>query len=934
MCANNKTDTDHPFIIGIDLGTTNSAVSYVDLREDAGKKNSLIRVFDIPQLTGPGEFNRLPVLPSFFYIPGTYDVDLKSIAHPWPRSEDHFVGALARDQGANVPSRLVSSAKSWLCHDKVDRTARILPWGAPEEVNKVSPVQAGAAYLEHIKKAWNYIRTDEEELFLENQMVILTVPASFDEVARELTLAAAKMAGYKHVTLIEEPLAAFYSWLVRHEHQWDKHVQPDELILICDVGGGTTDFTLITMNTTDGGSPRFNRIAVGDHLILGGDNMDMALARKVETRLAGQRPSLSTDRWKALCHQCRQAKERILSGRSDDHSITLMGTGSRLIAGTISANLDRATVSQQILEGFFPIIDSDDGDRPAKRPAITEFGLPYEPEPAVTRHLCRFLDRHRQDVADAIGKTRPIPDLILFNGGSLKPTPIQDRIIRAVHSNFAEARAAVPRVMENPDMDLAVSLGAAYYGLVKIGRGVRVGSGSPRAFYLGIGRGSQLPEAPPQAICLVERGLDEGSTIELSEKRFEVLTNQPVRFDLYSSSYRSKDRSGEIYSIDDSFTALPTLQTAIQYGKKGAKTGIPIRIEAEYTELGTLALFCRSLASDHRWQLQFQLRDTVATPDQVQEKTVLEAALVQEAKDLLQKALKGTDTALLTSLVKRIAAIVNLARNEWPLGFIRDLADQLLEDQQTRTRSALHEARWMNLLGFCMRPGFGDALDTWRIKKAWKIHNQGPVHGSNAQVQSEWWIMWRRMAGGLNPGQQRLLSQETSLILTPKRGGKVRVPLQQQLELWMLIANLERLYVKDKILWGRLLLSQMKPKQGRHQHFWALARIGARELLYGPVDRVIPPAEARKWIENILDRQWRQAKPVVNALVQMARKTGDRTRDLDQQLVARLIDWISPHAELADQSRYLLDVVPIARQEEQTLFGESLPAGITLHGTG
>lgn len=924
----------HPFLVGIDLGTTNSAVSFVDVRKAADgsgrKKNPPIEIFTIPQLTGLGEFNRLPVLPSFLYLPGEYEVDLKILAHPWPTSEDQFVGALARDQGAKVPSRLVSSAKSWLCHANVDRNRPILPWGAPEEVVKVSPVQASAAYLAHIKRAWNHVHGDEEELFLENQTVILTVPASFDEVARELTLSAAKLAGYKHVTLIEEPLAAFYSWLIGHESTWERYVRPGELILICDVGGGTTDFTLITLRAVEGGSPRFERIAVGDHLILGGDNIDLALARSVEARWTGRQASLSTDRWKSLCHECREAKEKILSQEADAHRITLMGTGSRLIAGTVSADLDRATVEQIILEGFFPLIDDIGSGKPGRRQAITEFGLPYEPEPAITRHICRFLSRHQPDVARSVGKTRPLPDLILFNGGSLKPRIIQDKIIRAIAGFFGEEGAEGPRVLHNPDLDQAVSLGAAYYGLVKIGRGVRVGSGSPRSFYLGLGHEAHEAGVPARAICLVERGLDEGSTIELSDKQFEVLANQPVRFDLFSSSYRGEDRSGQIVTIDETFTPLPPLQTVIRYGKTGTKTSIPVQIEAEYTEMGTLALFCRSMTSGHRWQLQFQLRDVGEAPKEVQEQTVLEAGSVRQAGEALQTAFAGDDTPRLDGLVKEIASLVDLARDEWPLGFIRGLADILLQDRQVRTRSAVHEARWMNLFGFCLRPGFGDVLDAERIKESWKVYLEGPAYGGNPQVQSEWWIMWRRLAGGMVPGQQRQLTLKAEPLLNPKKGKKVRLPLQRELELWMLIANLERLYVKDKIQWGRLLLSRMPPSQVRHQHFWALARIGARELLYGPADRVVPAAEVVSWIEDILSREWRQITPVVNALVQLARKTGDRTRDLDQQVIEHLLDWLSQHPGMEEQKRYLLEVVPIARQEERTLYGESLPAGLVL----
>lgn len=932
------TATDHPteslddkhYVIGIDLGTTNSAVSFVDL--SIPERN--IRIFETPQLTGPGEFRPLPVLPSFLYIPGTYDIDTAAITHPWPRANDDFVGSLARDQGAQVPARLVSSAKSWLCHGNVDRNARILPWGAPQEVYKVSPVQAGAAYLSHMRRAWNHSRGDEEELFLENQNIVLTVPASFDEVARELTLQAAELAGFRHVTLLEEPLAAFYSWLERHENQWAEHVQPGELILICDVGGGTTDFTLVCLNAVEGGSPRFERIAVGDHLILGGDNIDLALARRVEAQWGGdQRPTLDTNRWKALCHQSRQAKERILSGQAASHRITLMGAGSQLIAGTVTAELDRHTVEQIILEGFFPLIDAADADVPAvQRAAIAEFGLPYEPEPAITKHLYRFLEQHRQDVAEVIGKTSPMPDLVLFNGGALKPQVIQDRVVDCLCHWYGRAQSARPRVLENPNHDLAVSLGASYYGLVKTGRGVRVGSGSPRAYYLGVAS----PEATGQtgqAICLVERGLDEGTDIELGDRPFEVLANQPVRFELFSSSFRSRDRIGQLVQLDDTFMSLPPLQTVIQYGKKGAKAAIPVRIEAQYTELGTLALWCRSLISEHRWRLQFQLRDS-APPIEVHEEIVLDADSVQAARQAVRTAFAGGDSALLEGLVKQIGAIVDLSREEWPLSLIRELADVLLADRAVRGTSALHEARWMNLTGFCLRPGFGDALDPERIKRAWKIFTQGAVRPSHAQVQSEWWIMWRRLAGGLTPGQQRQLSQELGPLLQGKKSRKSRLPLQRQLEMWMAVANLERLYVKDKIQWGRLLLSRLEYGQTRHQHFWSLARIGARELLYGPADRVIPPQETTKWIDALLHRQWPDPKPIGAALAQLARKTGDRTRDVGPSVTARILEWMAPCPELDNQHRYLQEVVPVARQEEQALFGESLPSGLVLKETG
>jgi molecular chaperone DnaK (HSP70) len=310
------------YIIGIDLGTTNSAISYVD-RQAAGAQARRIRLFTIPQMTGPGEITRRTVLPSFLYIPGDYDISKEAIDPLWCNPDGQFAGTYARDHGAKVPARLVSSAKSWLCHNAVDRKAPILPWGAGQEVRKVSPVTATAAYLSHIRTAWNRNQSDDEG-YLENQLVIITVPASFDEVARELTLEAAAQAGIGNVILLEEPLAAFYSWLMTHEKQWRDHVQPGELILVCDVGGGTTDLTLIYLRDVDG-HPRFERIAVGDHLILGGDNIDLALARHLQSQFPNRQVSLEGDRWKSLCHQCRQAKEVLLDGSAESQKITLMG---------------------------------------------------------------------------------------------------------------------------------------------------------------------------------------------------------------------------------------------------------------------------------------------------------------------------------------------------------------------------------------------------------------------------------------------------------------------------------------------------------------------------------------------------------------------------------------------------------------------------------
>ena len=913
------------FIIGIDLGTTNSAVSFVDLSETS-EKNRGVKLFKVPQLTGAGEVSALNVLPSFCYIPGKYDISEEAIRLPWLREDNNFVGTFARDHGAKIPARLVSSAKSWLCHSNVDRHAKILPWGSGEDVFKISPVQATAAYLKHIRMAWNSFRGEDDELFLENQTVIITVPASFDEVARDLTIEAARLAGIPHVTLLEEPLAAFYSWLIRHEKNWQEFIRPGELVLVCDVGGGTSDFTLITLQETDG-TPRFERIAVGDHLILGGDNIDLALARYIEKQFqhAGH---LSSDRWKTLCHLCRQAKETLLDDNKDAETITLMGEGSRLIGGTMTARLERSVLEEMLLEGFFPLVAAQDAPKQPLRKGISEFGLPYESEPAITRHVGWFLEKHRENVKKALNKA-PFPDFILFNGGSLKSLLVQKRIQAAVGHWFGEIDRC-PVLLENPVPDLAVALGAAYYGLVKTGQGVRVGSGSARAYYLGFERKASASSDEKSAVCIVERGLDEGIPIRLPDKKFQVLANQPVSFDLYSSTYRSGDQCGDVVVVDDTLTPLPPVQTIIQFGQKGTKKEIPVQIEAEFNEMGVLFLWCRSLASDHRWRLQFQLRDQMSTGG-VRDTEVFDAAVVDAAVAAVQDAFSPDAAALaLDQVVKKISQIVGRSREKWPLSLIRRIGDELLDRMEARKLSADHEIRWLNLAGYCLRPGFGDGLDDQRIQQLWRVYKPGTCFQKNAQVHNEWWILWRRVAGGLPSGKQRQIVQDLRSRLLPKKGVKIRIAEQERMEIWMAVANMERLTVKDKIEFGRQLVSELHPKKSRPPLLWAVSRIGARELLYGPVDRVIPSREIEVWVAHLLDQAWTNSKPVASALAQIARKTGDRMRDLNPALMDQVIGWLRDR-DFGAEAEFLTSVKPMAIREESVIFGESLPTGLVLH---
>ncbi|MDY0162707.1 Hsp70 family protein [Desulfobotulus sp.] len=913
------------FVVGIDLGTTNSAVSYVDLRSPSRD----IRSFPVPQLTGAGVFAGNAVLPSFLYIPGAHEMDLEAIRHPWPKSTDMFAGVFAREYGGKVPSRLVASAKSWLCHDQVDRRAPILPWGAPAEIPKISPIRATALYLGHIRSAWNAHYASDGDLHLEHQKITITVPASFDEVAREMTLEAAREAGLPRVTLLEEPLAAFYSWLLRHEKNWMEVIRPGELVLVCDMGGGTTDFTLISLKESeDGGSPRFERLAVGEHLILGGDNVDLTLARLLEMKLGKKDISLSGDRWKILCHLCRGAKERLLDGERERERITLVGEGRKLIGDTVSAFLEREEVERVVLEGFFPGLSPEDFRREAPvLGGVTEFGLPYASDPALTRHMAGFLHGHGPEVERRMGRAVR-PDHILFNGGALKPLVIRNRIREAVAGLFSLAEEALPKELDNPHPDLAVSLGAAYYGLVKAGMGVKVGSGSPRSYYIGVAVGERK-----KALCLVERGLDEGSSIELPQSRFEVQANQPVQFDVYASSFRSGDRAGDLVTLDDSLAPLPPLKTLIRFGKKEEARSIPVHMAASYTEMGTLALWCRSEISDHRWELSFQLRQQALAlvPENAD---IVDADRVDAA--VCASLMAFEDTGGVENPVREISAIVLLSKNQWPLDLLRKISDALLSEPDLRRISPVHEARWLNLLGFCLRPGTGDAFDEERIRKLWRIYKEGPVFANKAQNRNEWWVLWRRVAAGLGPGRQRQMLQDLSGLLFPK--GKEKKPgvSQEMLEIWAALANMEHLSTQDKVRCAKALLPLLHPRKSPERLFWAFSRLCSRSLLYGPADRVIPPDVVSPWVEKLLAMDWTDPEAEAALLLPMARMTGDRVRDLSADLRRKIREALDPllDAEKRETLACLEAVLAMERQEEREMFGESLPPGLRLHPEG
>lgn len=935
----NQSDTSSRYLIGLDLGTTNCAVAYLDTARSLG-----VQHFPIPQLVNEATVASLPTLPSFLYLPTGHDLPPGSLALPWDRERNYAVGQFARVQGARVPGRLVASAKSWLCHPEVDRSAAILPWGAPPEVNKLSPVAASARYLLHIREAWN--QRMGKTYALETQQVIITVPASFDEVARELTVQAAEQAGFTRVTLLEEPQAAFYAWLAAHPESWQTHLKAGNTILVCDVGGGTTDFSLVAV--TEGRTQlQLERVAVGDHLLLGGDNMDIALARQVEARITkGGR--LDAQRWYTLTHLCRSAKEDLFADPNRQQvTLTLAGRGSAIVGGTLSDILNREELEKSILDGFFPVVGPDAIPRRSARVGLQEFGLPYATEPEIPRHLALFLRQH----SEVSGNLLLRPDAILFNGGALTPLAIRERIVDILAQWFPSPEGALwrPTVLTNASLDLAVAYGAAYYGLVRRGQGIRIGGGSARAYYIGIGaqeKEKEVTDDTVTALCLVRHGMEEGEEIHLNEPEFEVLANQPVSFPLYASSTRMGDRPGEVLTLStEEMASLPAIRTVLRFGKKAGVVKIPVQVSARFTEVGTLELWCEARQTTHRWRLQFQLRGEgtatpLPTPGTVSEEHVIDEALLAEAVQLIQSVfasapLAAGETSPPQALTRQLEQVLGTNKDGWPLSAIRRLWDVLWEGEKGRERSPEHEARWLNLIGFCLRPGFGHSSDEWRLQQLWKMYPRGPVYGNAIQCRAEWWNLWKRVAGGLSRQQQGVLYNEIAPWLLPKlknriKSGRSKVGPQEIREMWQVMGSCERLNAEAKADLGEELLREVEKGKASAQEMWTFSRLGARTLIYGPANCVVRRDIAARWVERLLHTDRHKLETLTFALVQVARYTGDRTRDLDEELRRKVAERLSSLPSGQRLAKPVLEVVPLEAKEQAQILDESLPVGLRI----
>ena len=605
------------FSIGIDLGTTHCALAYVNIAASDGEK-TVHGVLDIPQLSAPGSVENLPLLPSFLYLPHADELAAGDLALPWAPAQDFAVGEFARTRGALTPIRLVSSAKSWLCHPGVDRRAAILPADAPPEVARVSPLQASTHYLTHLRQAWD---AAHPEAPFDQQDVTITIPASFDPAARELTAEAARAAGYTGMTLLEEPQAALYSWIQTSAGQWRKSVKPGEIILVIDVGGGTSDFSLIAV-LERGGNLELHRVAVGDHILLGGDNMDLTLAHIVARKLAATGKQLDPWQMRALTHACRSAKEKLLTDASvQAQAIVVPSRGSKLIGGSIRTELTQAEVNATLLEGFFPQVDA--AARPVSRPraGLTQLGLPYAQDAGVTRHLAALLGRQAGATAELEGFSGAVnasasflhPTAVLFNGGVFKSDLLSGRTLATLNGWLAAEQAEPARALTGADMDLAVARGAAYYGYVRRGQGVRIRGGTAQAYYVAIE--SSMPaipgfEPPIQALCIAPFGMEEGIETDLLAQEFGLVVGEPVHLRLLGSSVRRQDQLGTLLDFwqPDELQELGEIQVTLPAEGRRLGEVVQVQLSAVATETGTLALSAVASQGGARWKVEFDVR--------------------------------------------------------------------------------------------------------------------------------------------------------------------------------------------------------------------------------------------------------------------------------------------------------------------------------------
>ena len=940
--AKRPTMTRARFSIGIDLGTTNCALAFVPLHGEARSE-----ILGIPQWEALSGITESPALPSFLYLPDEAVAD--QIQGQEAGNEEWIVGRLARKKAGESPGRVVHSAKSWLCHHTSDRSAPFLPLGSDDIArnSKISPVRASALILNHLKGAWDSRFADAGADFeFDSQEITVSVPASFDAAAQRLTLTAAEEAGFPEtIRLLEEPQATFYGWLEQHDFATDLGSKlPNDNdgthhVLVVDIGGGTSDFSLFEFRShSRDPAPGIKREAVSDHILLGGDNVDLAIAHLLEPRLIGERRKLSGPQWDDLVARCRDLKEKALSreGRPDEpFPISLPGRGSDLVAAARTAQLTRAEVQAVLLDGFFPECDSQ--AHPYRtQAALKEWGLPYASDSAVTRHLADFV------------RGRPRVDAILFNGGSLHPELLRQRICQQVRKWQG---GLPPLALENADLDLSVARGAALFGKFGYHKTERIEAGAARAVFLEVLR-EWSPEAAerarPSLMCVLPRGASSEQRFEITGLPLKLHTNRLARFQGYYSTRHDKSKAGDIVDwCEEEFHALPPLETIIKVADSAPGTTtdtLPVTLIASANELGLLQVSC--VSADHRirqsWPLEFNLRPHERDSNSALRSTTVSKSSVHFEPNVTAEALETARTRIqslftrspnkrdkltATRVLRDLEQILGMPKSEWNAALVRSLWPALESCVARRKESVDHEEAWLILAGFLLRPGFGAAADNFRIDSLWRLRDHG-LYFPGKRIKCQEYILWRRVAGGLT-------RQRQEQILAPELN-KIRTLKNLPSELIRLAGSLERIPNETKTELANLFIDIASELAREKKHcapyLAALGLILSRAPLYaGPETVVLSDLVGRAYETfRIFDWAAPELAEMQALFLRAARVVDNRSFDLPKAMRRQIAAKLEKSGVAPQKTGKLKEFMPVGRSERISLHDESLPSGLIL----
>lgn len=935
--------TDELQVLGIDLGTTHSVVAHA-------RGANPPRIVELPQWVAPGQVEARPLLPSYLYAPLPHErfeqLPGKATSADQSEFESWVVGEHARRRGLEVADRVVASSKSWLCHAGVDRHAAILPWstrrseGAAEKLPRLSPVEASRRVLEHVRDALSVQLGD-----VSHMIQVLTVPASFDQAARTLTLQAAHEAGFS-VALLEEPQAAFYDFMQREGDAglWRLLQNRSRAnVLVCDVGGGTTDLTLIAVQQ-HGSELRVERAAVGRHLLLGGDNIDLALAHRVESEWKRSAETLSPAQFAELVLACRTAKERLLSRTAPASvAVSVAGRGSALVGHTLRGELTREVVESIVFNGFLP-----EGKLGAKAPqaraALSGFGLPYERDPAITRHVGAFLLRHGITGGDPDRQL----DAVLFNGGLFRAPRVVDRLVRVL----SEWMGREVQVLPQNEPDLAVARGAVAYGQSLRGLGRRIGGGSAHGYYVGL----HAREGTRQALCVLPRGAREGERHRVFERSLALTVGTPVRLELFASD-TSRDAVGGVVDVDEGkFVRLPPVVTTVDPSVLRPSTTasataekpqvIPVGLEGELTAIGTVQLACVGVdEGSRRLELSFDLRSSEAAEADPASKasgplpphspSPRAPAEFEQAREALVRAFgkgrKDVTQREIKDLLRELERLLG-ARRQWTLKTNRALFDVLAPLEKGRRRSPDHERLFFLLAGFCLRPGFGEARDAARVEQLAQLFSGGLSFGKERIAWEHFFIAYRRIAPGLSEQRQAEIRALCDPFVAPPerklkrpKGFKPMVGF----ETLELLSWLERVDAEHRSALGQWILDRTWTDRDPRLWQW-LGRIGARVPAYASAHYVLGPRHAERWLEHLLSEDWSQVTTAAFAAVQLSRVTGDRARDISDGVRTRVLERLSRHAVAPEWIAAVEHFVPVQAHQRAEWYGEELPIGLVL----